>query len=255
MCTVKWSVEIEKTSLDRRNLSDLLTGIGFSLFAGQNGEELTSPAIDACNNAQDVWSEAKRLRDVFTGPAQIDVEFKFGAVVDYSTFPPSRAFIAEVASSHMVLQPGVARIEIAPPSDLTEEQLKQWHAERAEIEYQQKLESQRRRLEPAYLSSSAAKILELMSIKEPTGETLYKIYELAEGHPSNRATFQSALGISKDQFNRFKDVVHNPLVSGDWARHGYEDQPKTSNPMTKEEAKAFVEDIAQRWLALLRFTH
>lgn len=254
MDTVKWSVEIEKTSLERRNLSDLLTGIGFTLFSGQKGDELTSPTMDDCNSAQDVWSEAKRLQEVFTGPAQIDVEFTLGAIVDYSSSPPSRVFIAEVVSSQIVLQAGVGKIEIAPPSDLTEEQLIQWHKERLEIEYQHKLESQRRRLEPAYLSSSAAKVLELMSVKDPTGEILYKIYELAEGHPTNRAVFQCALGITKDQFNRFKDVVHNPRVSGDWARHGYEEEPKTSNPMTKEEAKAFVEDIAQKWLALLRFT-
>jgi len=74
---------------------------------------------------------------------------------------------------------------------------------------------------------------------------------LAEGHPSQRKTFQSQFGISDVEFKRFSDVVHNPVVSGSLARHAYEDKPKTPNPMSMVEAKTFVVGLAMRWLASL----
>ena len=130
--------------------------------------------------------------------------------------------------------------------------LTKWKKEQDEREYQTLLDRQRAKLEPAFLEDRAVKVLELLSFDDHTGETIYKIYELLEGHPNNRAEFQSSYGISKDQFSRFKDVVHNPTVSGYWARHAYEGEPKTLNPMSKREAELFVREIANRWLVSIR---
>ena len=94
-------------------------------------------------------------------------------------------------------------------------------------------------------------MLELLSIENPSGETIYKIYELAEGK-SNRDAFHTKFGISEDQFNRFRDAVHNPTVTGDWARHARKDSPKTTNPMSKCEAVDFVRQIAVKWLEYVR---
>ncbi|MBU5612638.1 hypothetical protein [Geomonas azotofigens] len=245
-------MEVQKSGLDPRNLGDLLNGIGYVLVKGETLNEITSPTFDACLSCDEVWTEAKRLRDVFTGPAQIDLDFTLGSVVDYSTSPPSRSGFIEAASCQIAIMGGVATIEVAPPTNLTDEQLEKWHADRLEEKYQAKLEAQRSRLEPAFLSVRASKVLELLDVDNPTGEIVYKIYELAEGHPNNRRNFQVTFGITQDQFSRFKDVVHNPTVSGDWARHGYEDVPKTSNPMTKEEAIDFVRVLAKQWLSVIR---
>lgn len=94
--------------------------------------------------------------------------------------------------------------------------------------------------------------IELLCIENPSGETLYKIYELAEGHPSNREAFHDELGIDKEQFNRFKDAIHNPAVTGDWARHAYGQRLNSADPMTREEAEQFVRRIADRWLLSIR---
>jgi hypothetical protein len=64
--------------------------------------------------------------------------------------------------------------------------------------------------------------------------------------------FHSQFGIPKADFDRFKDAVHNPVVSGDLARHAYPDSPKTANPMTLQEAESFVRALAKKWLASLR---
>jgi hypothetical protein len=43
---MKWAVEIQETSLERRNLEDLLNGLGFALIDGIQFPAFTSPEID-----------------------------------------------------------------------------------------------------------------------------------------------------------------------------------------------------------------
>lgn len=252
---MRWAVEIQKTGLERRNLSDLLTGLGFKLVEGIEYPALASPVIDACVSAADAFEKAKAVRAAFKGPAQIDPEFVLGSVIDYSSNPPRRHALLEVDSCVMTMSVGNPTISISPPKGLSPAELERWTADYEERQYQAKLERQRSKLEPAFFSASAAKLIELLSTNSPSAEIIYKIYELAEGHPDNRADFHRHFGISREQFNRFKDAVHNPSVTGDWARHAYHDAPKTSNPMTKSEAETFVRDIAAKWLETHRPTN
>ena len=152
----------------------------------------------------------------------------------------------------MKITAGTATITVSPPKGLAPTELEQWNADHEERQYQAELERQRSMLEPAYLSARAKKVIELLAVDKPTAETIYKIYELAEEHPDNRADFHQQLGISQAQFNRFRDAVHNPSVTGDWARHACHGKPRTSNPMTKGEAETFVREIAAKWLQSLR---
>jgi hypothetical protein len=249
---VRWAVEIQKTGLEKRNLSDLLNGLGFRLLEGVEYPALASSQIDACITAADAFEIAKTVRAAFKGPAKIDPEFALGSVIDYSTNPPRRHAFLEVESCVMTMSVGNPTITISPPKGLSPSELERWEADNEERKYQASLERQRAKLEPAFFSSSGAKVLELLAIERPSAETIYKIYELAEGHPDNRANFHQQLGISREQFGRFKDAVHNPSVTGDWARHAYHDTPKTPNPMTKSEAETFVRNIAAKWLEIIR---
>jgi hypothetical protein len=249
---MKWAVEIQKTNLDRRNLVELLDGLGFAIIDGIQFPAFTSPEIDSCETAADVFDRAKQLRAAFVGPAQVDPEFALGSVIDFSADPPKRHAFLEVAPAVIKVTTGRATITISPPKALSADELEMWERERDEREYQDKLEGQRARLEPAFRSSRAAKVLELLSIENPSGETIYKVYELAEGHPTNRDAFLAQFGVSRDQFRRFQDAVQNPKVSGDWARHAYEDTPRTKNPMSRAEAEHFVRQIAAKWLDFVR---
>jgi hypothetical protein len=249
---MKWAIEIQKTSLPRRNLTDLLQGLGFSLIEGIEYPALASSAIDACGTTAEAFEIAKDMRTAFKGSAKIDPDFQLGSVIDYSTTPPRRHSFLEVNSCVMKITMSTATLSISPPGGVSPTDLAKWNEEYEERQYQASLERQRALLEPAYLNPRAEKAIDLLCIEAPSGETLYKIYELAEGHPSNRAAFQSQFGIHKDQFNRFKDAVHNPSVSGDWARHAYPQQPNSTNPMTKAEAEQFVRSIAERWLQSIR---
>ena len=250
---MKWAVEIQKTSLGLRNLADLLQGLGFSLMDGIGFPVFTSLSIEGCGTAEQVFELAKQLRSAFKGAAQIDPQFALGSVLYYSINPPRRhAFLGPQSITCAMPVLGRPTLTVSLPKGLSGKELETLQAEQAEREYQAKLESQRSRLEPAFWSQRAIKILELLTIEHPSGETVYKIYELAEGHPSNRRKFQARFGVSADQFSRFKDAVHNPTVSGDWARHAYKDSPKTTNPMSKDEAERFVRQIASKWLENVR---
>ena len=249
---MKWAVEIQKTGLERRNLVDLLCGLGFQLVDGVDSEALYSPYFDGLESAAEVWAEAKKVRDAFTGPASIDPEFVLGSVIDYSTKERKRHAFVEVKPIHLKVTLGSPTITVSPPPDLSPEELKEWEDKHAEQEYQTQLESQREKLEPVFLEPKVAKVLELLSIENQTGETLYKIYEIMESHPSNRRNFQHQFNISENEFKRFSDAVHNPVVSGDLARHAYEDRPKTNNPMTFSEAVIFIQVLVKKWLASIR---
>jgi hypothetical protein len=249
---MKWAVEIQRTSLDGRSLADLLGGLGFTLIDGIDFPAFTSLEINGCASAEEVFALAKQVRAAFTGPADIDSEFSLGSVIDYSFDPPKRRAFLEVNSSVHMQFVGSPTITASPPKALSDEQLKIWEEEHAERAYQAKLENQRARLEPAYRNARAARVLKLLELEDHSGVTLWRIYELAEGHPSKREAFHKQFGVTAEQFRRFKDAVHNFTVSGDWARHTYDEKPKTSNPMSKKEAERFVRELAARWLALVR---
>lgn len=249
---MKWAIEIQKSSLERRNLVDLLQGLGFELVEGVDFEAVYSPYFDSFETAAEVWAEGKKIRNAFTGPASIDPEFVLGSVIDYSSEERRRHAFREIEPIRMKMSFGSVNLTVSPPSNLSEDELKKWEEKRAEIDYQAKLERQREKLEPVFRAPKASKLLKALANENQTGETLYKIYEIMEGHPSNRVDFQLQFGISKHEFKRFGDAVHNPAVSGDLARHAYDDKTKTDNPMSFGEAKGFVQALAKKWLASVR---
>lgn len=105
---------------------------------------------------------------------------------------------------------------------------------------------------PAFFSPRATRVLDLLSIESPTGEVLFKIYELMRGGRESRTAFGKQFGISDEDYKRFSDTVHKDSVSGDWARHAHGEPASTDQPMTKEEAEAFVRRIAKAWLQHIR---
>ncbi len=249
---MKWSVEIQKTNLEHRNLVDLLEGLGFQLVEGVDLEAMYAPYFDEFMTANEVWEEAKKVRDAFTGPASIDSEFALGSVIDYSTKDRKRHAFLEAKTAIFKMTGSSATLTISPPSNLSLEELKAWEENRAEQDYQNKLETQRERLEPAFLEARASKVLKLLSLESHTGESLYKIYEIMESNPSNRKSFHSQFEISAIEFDRFRDAVHNPVVSGDLARHANEEKPRTENPMTISDAEVFIQALTKKWLTSVR---
>ena len=184
--------------------------------------------------------------------AEIDPEMVLGPVLDLSSDIPQAIHFAELDSMIMGTAICTAKATVLPPSNLSVGQYIEWYNRRAELEYKAQLEEQRAKLEPAFFEPRAVKVLQLLKKKEHTGESLYKIYELMEENQSYRKEFHKQFGVDQNDFDRFKDAVHNPLVSGELARHANVQKPRTSNPMTLSEAQSFVTDLSRQWLASLR---
>jgi hypothetical protein len=250
---MRWAVEIQNTNLEKRNLTDLLYGLGFDLVDGVEYPALHSSAIDACTTAADAFKIAKGVRFAFTGPAMIDNGFVLGSVIDFSTTPPHRHAFLEGRAIITTISFGSPTLTVSPSKDISAAELARCNAERIEKEYQAKLERQRAFLEPAFLNPIAAKVIELLSIVNPTGKILYDIFELVVGNKNERQRFHEH-GITENEYNRFRDAVHNPSVhGGDWARHRIQlCQLRSPNPMSKNESEAFVRKIAIAWLNDIR---
>ena len=163
---MRWAVEIQKTGLERRNLSDLLNGLGFQLIEGIEYPALTSPEVDACTTATDAFEKAKAVRSAFKEAAQIDPEFALGSVIDYSSNPPRRHAFIEVQSCVMTMSVGSLTLSVSPPKELSPAELESWTADYEEQQYQAKLERQRSKLEPAFFNPRAAKVIELLSVEK-----------------------------------------------------------------------------------------
>jgi len=122
--------------LDRRNLTDLLTGIGFQP-ADAPGLDLAfwSKTIEACENASEVWEEAKKIRDLFSKVTEIDPELILGPIIDLSSGKPKRHHFLEAKSGIIVTTGLDAILTVSPPDNLSEEQLIEFNRRRAEQEY------------------------------------------------------------------------------------------------------------------------
>lgn len=250
---MRWAIEIQKTQLERRNLADLLSRLGFTTVDKAPYVAFTSEAIDQCSTAGEAFEVGKKVRDRFKGPAKIDPDFQLGAVIDCSLEPERRHHFLEIHETiHLHSTFFAASLTVSPGVDLTEEQRKAWEADRVEEAYQQRLEDQLSRLEPAFFNAKAEKVLELLEVERPTGEVLLKIYELMRGPRNNRDAFGRQFNITDEEYRRFGAVVNHDSESGDWARHAHGEPPTTPNPMSKTEAEAFVRRIAADWLRHVR---
>jgi hypothetical protein len=248
---VRWVVEVRQTGLSPRNLDDLLSGLGFRLLSGPTYPAITSAEMQNCTTAAEALEVARRIQRAMVGPARVDEDFRLGSVIDLSSDPPTRHAFVEFGSTAPMAALSVA-VQVRTPKELSAEDLALLEERQAEKEYQAALERQRARLEPAYRNKNAEKVLEFLAEKQPSGETVNKVYELIEGHPGKRVAFHAKFGVAKTDFERFKDAVHNPRVTGEWARHAYSNPPKTADPMTKAEAEAFVRQLAEKWLDEVR---
>lgn len=245
---MKKAIEIKKTELDEDNLKDLLSAIGLELKNKCELQLIYSPSFDEELTNSEIWDVAVKLRTSIKEVTKIDEKFSIGDIICFKEEVIRRHQFLEVHSTVQHSHVGSVELTVHPHSDLTEEELQAWHERKARREYEYKLNKQKMKLVPSYFSDNARAVLNFLEYEKHTGESLYKMYELMEGHPTKRNEFQNNLNITKDDFKRFGDAVHNPIVSGELARHAYEDKTKTSNPMTFSEARSFIEHLAKKWL-------
>ena len=166
---MKWPFQIERTTLDQRNLLDLLDRIGYQQ-ADVPGLDLVfcSKTLEACVTAGEVWEEAKRIRDLISEVTEIDPEFTLGPVIDLSSGEPKRHHFLEVKSGIIVTTGVDAILTVSPPDNLSAEQLIEYNRRRTEQEYKAKLEVHAFEAGTSDLVACAAKVQQATQAKSGT---------------------------------------------------------------------------------------
>lgn len=105
----------------------------------------------------------------------------------------------------------------------------------------------------AALATQDAAITKAMRLFAPpeakTWVGLYRVYEVIEADVGGEHSLQKKNWSSKSDLKRFKHSANSVKVAGDAARHGKEHEHPPSNPMTIEEAVAYVNYVMHAWLA------
>lgn len=251
---MRWAIEIQKTSLDDRMLSNILKELKLNLIQGRNfSKAFSGPEIDTCETSQDAIEVARKVRSALK-IAEIDPEFSLGAVIDFSVDPPTSHHFLEVDSLIINVSFMPVTLTVSPPDGLSDEKKEEWIKNQEVQQFQVELNKKLSTLLPAYSNQNAAKVLELLSINPLTAQNIWKIYEYVRGtwFKGCDEHVQRKYGFTKDDFDRFKDRIHNKTVSGDYARHATDEKPNSNNPMSKLEAEAFIRNLAMKWLATIR---
>ena len=137
---MKWAFEVQRTGLGPRNLIDLVECLGYKPVEIPGRQiVLCSDSMESYSTPGEVWEQAKRLRELMVGVAEIDKEFAIGPVLDMSSDPPKAHHFAEVEPLVVKVTMGTPTLTVLPPAGLSEEELAEWTERKAEQEYQSKL--------------------------------------------------------------------------------------------------------------------
>ena len=148
---MKWAFQIERTTLDLRNLCDLLGNIGYQVV-DIPGHELVfcSETLEGCSNPGEVWEKTKRLRELISEITEIDPEIVLGPVLDLSTDRVKRYQFVEVKPAITAMASISAKLTVSPPVGLSEEQIAEWNERRIEQQYQSKWKRSARNWSPLF---------------------------------------------------------------------------------------------------------
>jgi hypothetical protein len=104
-------------------------------------------------------------------------------------------------------------------------------------------------LQLAARDAAVAKVLRLLSTPDAMSWVgLYRIKEVIENDVGGQHKFKAKGWGSLGDLRRFDHSANSVQVGGDKSRHGKEPQMPPKNPMTPEEAEAYVKYIVQAWL-------
>lgn len=102
----------------------------------------------------------------------------------------------------------------------------------------------------ALADSAVAKVMRLVAATDSDEWVcLYRIYEVVEADVGGELALKALGWGSADDRRRFKHSANSVAVAGDAARHGKEQTTPPANPMSQEEAVAYVHSLVSSWLS------
>jgi cell division protein FtsB len=246
---MRWLVEIRERSGDERLLRDVLEASSIRLHEEASKLFLIGDVFEALETAAEVYALASRVQSIVTeiGLADSDIlmSFQIGPVVEKVENGERRGhmFIAGRATAFSFAT-GAASLTMQRGVSLSEADRAQIEEEQKELDYQKKRRRATSRFVSALGDERALQVQRLLQ-KELTPLTMWHIVELIQVDPGGAIKDL----VSSDRLTRFGGSVNHPDVMGEQARHIVSKHTPPPRPMSLDEARAFICDLAACWLA------
>jgi hypothetical protein len=245
---MRWRVEINDRGGDDRLLRDVLETNSIQLEEEAGNQSLVGDAFEAFGTAAEVYEFASRVQSIVTEIGQADpdilMSFQIGGVVEKLENGALRTHVfmtgrvASLSSATALLSLTVQR----GPA-LSDVDRKRIEDEQKELAYQEK------RLRASARVVSALKDERALQVQRLLRKDLNP---LRMGHIADiiQDDMCGAMKnfVSDKQLTRFYRSINHPTVFGEQSRHIASKHKPPRNPMSLDEARRFIRDLAARWL-------
>lgn len=242
---MRWRVEITERNGDNRLLRDVLEPCSIRLHEEAGKLFLVGGPFEELETAGKVHALASRFQSIASEIGQADsdipISFQVGHIWEElengqlrgHVFLSARTAVFCFATTSLTFEGG---------QSLSEADQRRIKEEEKEREYQKKCRKAISRFVSALKDERALKAQRLLQ-KELSPQTMGHIADLIKDDGGAIKEL-----VSRTQLERFYGSINNPVVFGDAARHIVSSQEPPRKPMTLEEARTFIRDLAARWL-------
>jgi len=246
---MRWKIAVKSIEGDERLLRDVLDQFEVSMIEEEGGRFVVGEPFEVSDTPQEARKAVQAICAVIDKVGSDDPDIK-------ATFAVGNVFEKkgdgswgehlfvdiERASLAITGRLGV-RASVTVTAHVSEEDRRRLEEEKKESEYQRRRRVAISRVVSAYRDARALQVQRLMR-GELTPLAMGHIFEIIESDiGAGIADFAS-----RNQLSRFTRSINHPDVFGSHARHGVSKVEPPPKPMRLDEARAFICDIAKRWM-------
>jgi hypothetical protein len=240
----RWRVEISQVVGNERLLRDVLLALEIDIVEG-NTRFLVSRTFEVLDTAADVQALVTRvqitLAEVARRHAEIAAGFSIGRIIENRAEGPEITHVIVPITGVGAIALAGAMMAASGYVGLSPEEVKRLEEQRIEQEYQQLRRTATALVVSAFRDVRARQVQRLLD-GDPTPKTIGDVADLIEADIGELTAL-----VSDKQLTRFRRSINHPDIFGEDARHIVSAQLPPPNPMTLDEARAFIRDLAQRW--------
>jgi hypothetical protein len=252
---MRWLVEITDIVANEHLFTGLLAKLNLTLYLEDGRTYLTGDEFELLSTDSEVWERAERLHDVVSeisdGFPDASISFQLGHLYEQKENGSRNSYIFSSIGLGLSMSSISEVLAITSASEISEEEKARLEAERLECEYEEKLALVSSRVVSAFRDERALKVHRFLQ-QDLTPVRMYHIYELIRddlGGEKNMDSLASETETSrfKKECSRFRLSVNHQQVFGDDSRHASLKEEPPANPMSLDEAQAFIVRIADVW--------
>jgi hypothetical protein len=242
---MKWMVEITDVSLHKRLLTDVLKSLKVELYQEDNIIYLVSDRFETQLTNFEIWKLAEKMRDRISEVASnfgMNINFKLGNLYEQREDGSRNKHTFIFGSLVLPMTEISGSLTVIPAQEISKEDKARLEAERQESEYQEKLALVSCHVLSAFQDERVLKAQRFLQ-QDLTPVRMYHIYELIRDDLGGKLNSLA----SKKDWIRFTHSVNHQDVFGDASRHIASNEKPPSNPMSLEEAQAFISRVSDLW--------